>query len=236
MTDLEQLLALAVDDNIAWCSAICRAHGSYEIRSSFLWANLQASPPFYPNIITRKPDAQVEVESVVSRVEMHVQAGGWGIKDSFSNLSLSAIGFERVVSGFWYGGTPAVQNIAMDWRTVQDPVQLQQWEHAWGELDVRVFPEKLLSDQRIRFWFRGEADDMRAGVITFDSGSALGISNWFSREGMPLAETGALQAANSVSSGRPVVCWSADDIVEQTGLSKLGPLQVWVSAPSRATD
>jgi hypothetical protein len=228
MSNADQLLRLAIEDNIAWCSAVCTAHGSNEIASSGTWANLSTSPPFYPNIITRQAGVQGEVEKLTNGVEILNRSKGWGIKDSFCDLALSDKGFERVLSGNWYGGTVTVSDVPTDWRVIGSSERLCSWEKAWGGGKERIFPDELLSDQRISFWFKGEADIVEAGFISFDSGSSVGISNWFSQDKHSLAQMGALQAANSVSHKQPIVCWSSDEILQETGLSRLGPVQVWI--------
>lgn len=233
MSNIAPLLRLAIEDNIAWCSAVCTAHGSHETTSLGTWANLGTSPAFYPNIITRQAGVQGEVEKLTRQVGILNQSNGWGIKDSFCDLALSDKGFEKTLTGNWYGGTVTANDVPTDWSMISSPDQLRSWEKAWGNGEERIFPDNLLSDQRISFWLKGKADAVEAGFISFDSGSSLGISNWFSLDNHSLAQTGALQAANSVSRKRPIVCWSSDDTIQETGLSRLGPLQVWISTTAR---
>ena len=232
MHGIDQLLRLAVEDNVAWCSAVCSTHGSQEASSSGVWANLGVSPPFYPNIITRRPDAEKDVLEFACKVGAGNQRKRWGIKDSFRDLNLADQGFERLLSGNWYGGT-ITADLPANWKSAASSAELRLWEKAWGAGEERIFPDSLLSDRRINFWFKGEADAIEAGIISFDSGVSLGLSNWFSQDNHPLTQMGALQAASSVSRRRPIVCWSADDLeFQETGLVELGPLQVWMSMPA----
>ncbi|TAY79726.1 hypothetical protein [Rhizobium ruizarguesonis] len=229
MTDTSRLLHIAVEDNIAWCSRVCSAHGSNETRSSRAWANLAISPPFYPNIITREKGVQNEVVELAHKVREANQPQKWGIKDSFGDLTLSEEGFERVLAGHWYGGTVSSGGSA-DWKTVTSPAELLLWERAWGSSDDTIFPSTLLEDHRITFWFKGELGAIESGFISFDTGFSLGLSNWFSLKGHSFAQMGVLKAAGSASQGLPIVCWSTDDLSgDEMGLAKLGPLQVWIS-------
>lgn len=229
MRSIDQRLRLAVEDNVAWCSAVCSAHGSQEASSSGAWANFAVSPPFYPNIITRQPGAQKEVEELARTVSTANQRKRWGIKDSFGDLELADQGFEQLLLGHWYG-TTITADLPENWKTVTSSAELRLWEKAWGGGEERIFPDSLLSDRRITFWFKGEADAIEAGIISLDSGVSLGLSNWFSPDNHSLAQTGALQAASSASRQRPIVCWSSDDLeFQETGLVALGPLQVWMS-------
>ncbi|NEK34660.1 hypothetical protein [Rhizobium leguminosarum] len=229
MTDPSRLLHLAVEDNIAWCSRICSAHGSNETRSSRAWANLAISPPFYPNIITREKGAQNEVVELAHKVREANHSRKWGIKDSFGDLTLTEQGFERILAGHWYGGTVSSSE-SLCWKTVASPAELHLWERAWGSPDDTIFPSTLFEDHRITFWFKGELSAIESGFITYDTGFSLGLSNWFSLKSQSFAQMGVLQAAGPASQGLPVVCWSSDDISgEDMGLAKLGPLQVWIS-------
>lgn len=229
MTDTSRLLHIAVEDNIAWCSRVCSAHGSNETRSSRAWANLAISPPFYPNIITREKGVQNEVVELAHKVHEANQPQKWGIKDSFGDLTLSEEGFERVLAGHWYGGTVSSGESA-DWKTVTSPAELLLWERAWGSSDDTIFPGTLLEDHRITFWFKGEPRAIESGFISFDTGFSLGLSNWFSLKSQSFAQMGVMKAAGSASHGLPIVCWSRDDLGgEEVGLAKLGPLQVWIS-------
>jgi hypothetical protein len=229
MIDTSRLLHIAVEDNIAWCSRVCSAHGSNETRSSRAWANLAISPPFYPNIITREKGIQNEVAELAYKVREANQSRKWGVKDSFGDLSLAEQGFERILAGHWYGGT-ATSGESVGWKTVTSPAELHLWERAWSSPNDTIFPSTLLEDHRITFWFKGELSAIESGFISFDTGFSLGLSNWFSLKSDSFARMGVFKAAGSASQGLPIVCWSTDDLSgEEVGLAKLGPLQVWIS-------
>lgn len=229
MTDISRLLHIAVEDNIAWCSRVCSAHGSNETTSSRAWVNLAISPPFYPNIITRKKGVQNEVAELAHKVREANQPRKWGIKDSFADLILTEQGFERILAGHWYGGTVS-SGESVGWKIVTSPAELHLWERAWGSPDGTIFRSALPEDHRINFWFKGEFGAIESGFISFDTGFSLGLSNWFSLKSHSFAQMGVLKAAGSASQGLPIVCWSTDDLSgEEIGLAKLGPLQVWIS-------
>ncbi|MEZ2220140.1 hypothetical protein [Rhizobium sp. RCC_161_2] len=230
MNDTSRLLHIAVEDNVAWCSKVCSAHGSNETRSSRAWANLAISPPFYPNIITREKGVQNEVSELAHKVREANQSRKWGIKDSFGDLiTLTEQGFEWMLAGHWYGGMVS-SGESVGWKTITSPAELHLWERAWGSPDDTIFPSTLLEDHRVNFWFTGELGAIESGFISFDTGFSFGLSNWFSVKGHSFAQIGVLKAAGSASQGLPIVCWSADDLSgKEMGLAKLGPLQVWIS-------
>lgn len=227
MMNTYDLLRVAIEDNIAWCSTVCSAHGSNESSSPGAWTNLATSPRYYPNIITRKRSAHHEVSLLADKVREANPSAGWGIKDSFGDLTLSGRSFKRVLAGNWYGGTLSSGD-TVGWKTVASPTELRAWEEAWGSTGDAIFPCSLLDDRRIKFWFTGEVGAIKSGFVSFSSGFSFGLSNWFSIEEHSFAQTGLLKVAGSAARGLPIVCWSTDDITDAR-MSKLGPLQIWIA-------
>ena len=229
MTDTSGLLRAAIEDNIAWCSRVCSAHGSNEKLSSTAWVNFAASPPFYPNIITRERGQQNEIAVLADKVRRANQAVRWGIKDSFGDLMLLEQNFEKILSGNWYGGVVS-EGDSKGWTTVSSPAELHIWEQAWGSSEATIFPSSLLDDDRIEFWAKGDDGAIQSGFISFRTEFSVGLSNWFSVESLSFAEIGLLRVAGSIAGGLPIVCWSKDDLTgDMIGLSQLGPLHVWIA-------
>jgi hypothetical protein len=219
VTDTSGLLRAAIEDNIVWCSRVCSVHGSNEVLSPIAWTNLAASPPFYPNFITRERGVQNEIAALADKVSRANQAGGWGIKDSFGDLMLPEQSFERILAGNWYGGAISIGDTE-GWTTVASPAELHIWEKAWGSCEDTIFPSSLLDDNRIRFWVKGDFGAIRSGFISFSTGFSVGISNWFSIESHSFAQIGLLKVAGSIARGLPTVCWSTDDLTdEEVGLA-----------------
>jgi hypothetical protein len=236
MNRVDQLLRLAIDDNIGWCGAVCAAHGADEDISSVAWTNLRPSPPFYPNIITREPGTQTGILKVIERLTALAIPKGWGIKDSFCDLALADIGFELVLKGSWFGGVPTRAPKQPDnrWKKVASSKDLLRWEMAWGgEREARIFTDVLLADRRVEFWSLRPDEMIEAGFICFRSGRSIGLSNWFSLNGQSVFERGALEIVASRFSGSPIVFWASDGdfVYETNAVSQLGPLQVWISKP-----
>lgn len=223
------LLLAAIEDNVAWCSAICAAHGSDERMTASAWINLAPSPPYYPNIITRRPGAQADIIPLIEAARKRNAPKPWGIKDSFADLDLTEMGFSPMIEGQWLGGEPAIgrQQASHDWDTVRSPEELSGWEGAWSEDDRhRIFPADLLEDPRIRFWMLRRAGEITAGCVTFASGLVTGLSNWFSRGTETAFELGIM---GSIAADRPVVFWMSGNEATPAGFSPLGPMRVWTS-------
>ena len=227
---MASLLGMAIDDNVGWCSTVSAAHGSDERMTGAAWINLAPSPPYYPNIITRRPGAQADIAGLIEAVRAQNTQRSWGIKDSFCDLDLTASGFSAVIEGEWFGGkiekSPAVHN----WEIVRRREELSLWEQAWDEAsDHRIFTDALLDDPRISFWMLRRAGDITAGCISFSSEPMIGLSNWFSRQAETAFDLGILPAIAETAGGRPVVCWASRTDAAPAGLSPLGPLRVWIS-------
>lgn len=82
--DEYDLLRVAIEDNIAWCSAVCSAHGSNETSSPIAWTNLATSPRYYPNIITRERSAHHAISALADKVRKANPSLRWGIKVSIT--------------------------------------------------------------------------------------------------------------------------------------------------------
>lgn len=234
MNNYDDLLQLAVENNVAWCSAVCAAHRSNETVSAAAWVNLNPSPPFYPNIITRAPNSQATVLTLIERFRAQRLPKGWGIKDSFYELALVDWGFESVLKGSWFGGVPMGPPTSSDgdWKKVVSLNELLLWEIAWGgDREKRVFPETLLSNQRIEFWYMQSAETIEAGFICFYTNRTIGISNWFSSKDQSIAEMGIIAIVSKNFSGLPIVFWSQDNskIYGMNAIVPIAPLQVWIS-------
>jgi hypothetical protein len=232
MRDTSLLLA-AIEDNIAWCSTVCAAHGSDERISANTWSNLAPSPPYYPNIITRRPQARSDVIGLVAAIRKRPSMRAWGIKDSFDDLDLTTMGFDLAIEGQWFAGKPAAGGRRHDWEAVRGPEELSLWEQAWNQeaQGRRIFKDTLLADPRIRFWMQRRSKEIIAGCISFVSGPVIGLSNWFCKQAETVFDLGIRHAVAETATGRPVVCWTSSTEAAPPGLTPLGPLRVWISAP-----
>ena len=233
--DDEHQLGLAVEDNVAWCRAVCSAHRLVERLSETVWVNLEASPRFYPRIISRKPGAQASVIEAIDEIRQREAVPGWGIKDSFGDLDLEAFGFKPVVEASWYICPPqAGPAMPVDaWSLITSESDLLAWETTWnGEeqlaVEERVFPPKLLEEEAVEFWQCGLPGTIRAGFIAHRTGGAVGLSNWFSEDKAMEADRAAIDAAAFLFSQQPIVFWSADDVAGD-GVLPIGRLKVWIS-------
>lgn len=148
--DSRALHEAAIEDNIDWCGAVSAAHGAQVIQTEQAWVNFAEAPRYYPNVITRRADAQTAVSALVDRLH---GPRPWSIKDSFHDLDLHHLGFVPMIEAQWFGGYPASASTTSNpWERVRAPHELALWVEAWGEgADNSPFKSALLSDPRIGF-------------------------------------------------------------------------------------
>jgi hypothetical protein len=231
------LLLAAIEDNIAWCSTICASHHSAERNSKSAWSNLAPSPPFYPNIITRRRNSQAEIAGLVKNIRQRGMPRAWAVKDSFHDLDLPDLGFSPVVEGQWFGVERAAHwgRPEHDWEIVRHPQDLSLWEAAWDEsAHRRIFKDVLLSDARIRFWMLRHDDEVVAGFISSSSGVVTSLSNWFSKLAESVFDLGITHPIAETALGGSIVFWASgnDPAFSNTGFRPLGALRVWMTEPA----
>lgn len=232
------LLRTAVENNIAWCHAVCASHRYRGHVSEAVWVNLLASPPFYPNIVTRRPNAQEEVGDLVSVLLQSGLPDGWGIKDSFSDLDLSGLGFDAAIAGQWWGSlaAPPRSAVEQEWEAIGTARDLDRWQRAWaGGQPMSIFNTTLLDDERLTFWGLPRDGEIAAGFVTFLSEGGIGLSNWFSELDATPFELGMVARAHECSGQLPVIWWDdeAGDTPASAGLLVLGSMRVWLHRPTR---
>lgn len=228
--DRRALLEAAIEDNIAWCSAVSAAHDAQVILTDEAWANLAAAPRYYPNVITRREGAQAAVTALMDRLH---GPRPWSIKDSFHDLDLHHLGFVPVIEAQWFGGDPAsVSTMTTPWERVRTSQELARWAEAWGEGTANSpFKSVFLSDPRIGFWQSRQGSLIVAGGISFASGPVVGLSNWFAKGDETAFALGLTAAICRTFPGLPIVLWSDEEAAdcERYGLTPLGSLRVWVA-------
>jgi len=228
------LLALAIANNISWCSRVCALHGSDICLTNDVWVNRRSSPPFYPNIITRMRVAQEEVIRAIQQCREAGLHGSIGIKDSFDDLDLSAAGFDKVISGQWYGISEFNNSSSLtgDWRKI-GRAEFASWLKAWNSENDPVpdiFRTDLLADPDVMFMAQYSAGQITAGAIADFSNQVIGLSNWFSVGEDASILQNAIRMAHSIKPF-PLVCWSSDPqtTMEYAGFAPIGPMSVWIA-------
>ncbi len=210
----ELTIAAAVRNNIAWCDAMCRAHGIVGEADDEAWAWPMRTPPYYPDAVTLRPSASET--ALLARID----AGpGCSIKDSFCTLRLP--GFEVILEASWVYRTPGPARGA-EWSTMTAS-QLPEWERAWGG-PLGLFVPALLEDAQ----FLAARSDGRitAGAILNRSRDVVGISNVFGGDW-----AGAVATATHLYPDLALVGYAAGSdlaTARRQGFDAIGQLRVWL--------
>lgn len=236
----------AVRNNAIWCNAVCRAHGRPGEFLDGLWLNRQATPRFYPNVVTLAnpddPSAQVRVIESLNRSGL---PGDWGVKDSFCALDLAALGFQVVVEAEWIWRPAALPVPPGDlpgihWERIYTAAGLAAWEAAWdGEpqdapapLSARIFLPALLADPEIAIIAAYEGERIVAGAIGSRTGAVVGLSNLFAPdEDRVRFWAGSVASVTTAFPGLPLAGYEAGSelaVAQSLGFEAIGPLRVWI--------
>lgn len=227
----------AIEDNIAWCDAMLRAHGATPRLDARRWRCDGFAPPFYPNLITRRRGARVDEDI---RELLPTLPPGWGIKDSFAELALEGRGFERIVEARWYARPVPARRAEASCRATAsavagDAAALARWCAARRRIagdGADAFPPSLLAREEIAFHQLERDGRIVAGLVATRRTRVSGVSNLFGA--VPdLQRCLAALAAR----GRPLVGYGdAEELaaLEPLGFVPLGRLCVWIATPPAA--
>ncbi len=232
MTDL----LAAIANNAAWCDAVVKTHGGETATTADHWHNARQSPPFYPNLITLSADgAEAQLAAIRTLSERDLEEG-WGVKDSFVTLDLTALGFEILFEAQWLYRKADMASPASPtaWQRVANEPKLAAWERGFsqGEEPMHLFRPGLLADRDISFFSRGKRDDVKAGFAFNRHAGVCGITNVFAPGD---AKTdfldGVIRQAALFANGAPLVSYMPDNMIgewQAVGFEAIGPLRVWV--------
>lgn len=228
-TDPRILLAAA--NNAAWCTSMCRAHGSETHQDLQRWWSTSRTPLYYPDVVTLDP-ATTGVD-VLQGVDT---SAGCSVKDSFSTLDLTSAGFRLWFEATWIH-LPAASRTAPQSRlrgaVVSDRTALQQWQRVWGDGGPDLFVPPLLEDPDVRLITVSEHAAV-AGVAALNrSAGAVGISNLVTaRSGAVEVWAAVVAAAADLFPGLAIVGYEQQDELANAmaaGFTKIGPVRVWGS-------
>jgi len=174
----------AIENNVALCQCIADIHKVPTILNSEVWMATRSMPPYYPNLITISPNA--DVDDCIDNLRQRLQPG-WGVKDSFACLDLSANGFVIAVKGHWFVAPTEdilVENKFSQYRilTVQCRDEFNRWISAWDSvMDGKIFLPEILKIRNLKFVLVENEGDIIGGVLLNKSNSDVGMSNWFGK-------------------------------------------------------
>jgi len=227
-------------NNVDWHDAIFRAHGLRGTTVDGLWLSRAAAPPYYANAVTVS-GFPVDRQMAWLRDLGSVLSPPWSVKDSFSALDLSPLGFRRLFDAEWIWREPGVPRPRatghVAWRRVSTPDELERWETAWREngspAGTPVFLPGLLQDDSVAMLAGYDGTVLVAGCVANRSDDAVGFSNFFALDGDDLLAADAVGAVARFGGGLPVVGYEAGDALARAlrlGFHSAGALRVWMTA------
>ncbi|MFC4098136.1 hypothetical protein [Paenibacillus xanthanilyticus] len=221
---------IAVQNNIAWCAAICELYGVVHTSEGQLWGTLAPAPPFHPDLITATADATTE--DVKKWLEGRKVSG---LKDSYAKLDMAPLGLRLLFEAQWMTSDPSADHRAAAdetaWTIVATERELARWAAA-GDMPHLMKPE-LLQRQDVKVFMR-ESNGGVSGFIANVSEGAVGISNVFATTTDSSSNTlwSSIAAASSAHfPGIPLVGYEHGETLDaalQAGWTAIGPLRVWV--------
>ncbi len=196
-------LRAAIDNNVRWCDAVCRAHGLAPDRRARVWSCPTRTPAHYPDAITITED--VTVRQVLSTID--TSHPGASVKDSFACLDLAPDGFTELFRARWIvrdgGGLDDVEPLSR----VDDPTR-------WG------LPVSLAGHPSIAF--------LDGAIANYGPDGIVGLSNVAGED----AWRPAVAAVARLWPGARIVGYEhGDDLgaAQRVGFTPIGDLIVWVA-------
>ncbi|WP_199614586.1 hypothetical protein [Paenibacillus alkalitolerans] len=223
---MNSLIDIAVSNNISWCGIVCDSHGIAQTSNKRMWGVLSKAPDFYPDIITSS--RQVTNEDIR---EFFGDRSISGIKDSFANLDLTALGFQVLFEAEWIFHPPFLNVEPVDtlWCIITTEEQYSIWSAASG-LEHVIKPDLLKRDD-VKIFMR-EKDGAVSGFIASLGANAVGVSNVYSVEnGTEQLWPEIAKIVSTVFPDLPLVGYEHGDFLEAaltSGWTSIGPLRVWL--------
>lgn len=222
------LLGRAVDNNVAWCAAVCRASGLGYSTHGGVWVVDGPAPARYPAVITtHRGTDPAEVIRLAPQ-------SGVAVKDSYDDVDLTEAGGNRLFTACWYGlsrgGVPAAAPRGT--RTPADSAEgLARWSTESGAGDV--LHEQLLRVPGFSAVLVRHDGRVVAGATVLVTNGFAGVTNLFTKN-FDLSDASLALAAHLFTDSRTEILGGYEqkdelDAALRAGAKVLGPLSVWLT-------
>jgi hypothetical protein len=220
---MDPRLRLAVDASLAWYDDIFALHGLPAGRSELLWHALAAPPPYHSTVKTVVPG--VSAQQVL---EACAPFDRCSVADSFGDLVLP--GFSLLFEAVWLHA-PGGRSVGLPpgWSVVSRPETLTLWSTRHDY--VGVLTADVLHDRRFTVLGRFHGDALLGGAVLHDGADAVGLSNSWSEDALPLDMAEVLEAARAIHPHRAVTDYAHGDglpLMLAAGFEPVGTQRVWV--------
>jgi hypothetical protein len=241
METRSQLLQLAAYNNAVWCDSVCRSHNVPGEFLETVWVNRRQTPPYYPNLVTLSPEAELDLQKEAIADLLTAKKGHTvSIKDSFACLDLAPFGFHPLFQAQWIHkhaptALPPHETTGLRWERIISAKELARWEEAWSGTTPppnRLFLPALLADANICIIAAYKDHQVVAGAIANRTKGVVGLSNTFTPpDRAELYWEGFLSMISTHFPPLPIVGYERDEslaLALHLGFTALGPLHVWI--------
>ncbi len=208
--------------------SVFAAHGLARTRTRRIWHSSEEPPAYYSNILLLDPGGKDELLIGVADLK-RTSPRGFTFKDGYSVIDGEAEGLKLLFSAAWIMRLPQHDDATVaPWKQVCSEEELATWEKAWSlssPTTRRNFPEGILEDSSVTFFFDDGPSGPKGGCIVNQSKECVGLSNIFGG-----SYDDALTCALSIARGKPVVGYErgADlDAAMTAGFRNVAPLNIW---------
>jgi hypothetical protein len=225
---------MAANNNADIYEAMFRSRGLHYERLPYAFVGKDMPPPYYSNLTVLSENYLSEILLLLRSIARKFN-GAVGFKDSFCEFDLRDNGFDLLFDASWIW-KPAANPPKTNWVRVENSLDLEQWEHAWGRsgspTQIRMFSDTMMQRPDIVFFGKRIAGSFVAGCIANASSDCVGISNVFSLP--PSVDTfhEATAAVSSISHGLPIVGYASGpalDSARRVGFEATGDLRILVA-------
>lgn len=226
---MTSLVHLAARNNAHLYERVCGAHECITVVKDSHLLCLSQPPRFYGQAVTLLP-------GVGEVIALEVTGG---FKDSFHDIEPDKERYELLFEASWiHSMADAPGELALEWKQVQNPEGLDEWESGWAYGDdeaddhPRQFPHSLLDCSDLSFHSAWKNGELVGGVIFNGSESVVGCSNLWAKGGSLEAVWQDLPSyAGRVFPRIDLVGYERGEDLNfalKVGFEVIGPLRVWV--------
>jgi hypothetical protein len=223
---LDSLLQSAIKNNVIWCKKVSELHGGTHLTKGNVWGLTTKAPRFYPDVMTTNEavTTQEVVEFIGNREIL-------SIKDSFSNIDMSLLGYKILFVAEWICHEAVSVPISdlTAWRSIQTEEDVVNWTTACGL--GGIITAELLSDPEVVILGKGHLNEEK-GFIVNQGAKAIGVSNVFSKNPNNHQHWSEIPQIVSTRFPRlPLVGYEHGEDLKASlrfGWKSMGPLRVWI--------
>jgi hypothetical protein len=234
----------AIANNIGFYEELFRSNNIRFCKTNTVFYTTQKALPLISNIVTRsrgwQPDDHFQQ---IDKAAKNFAWDSWSIKDSFSVLNLSRLGFEKLFHATWFylegsAFKRSENSASLRWDLIRGRRELAAWRLAWnknesgGNVADLIFGDRLLENPRMRFIAGYEGESLVAGCILNRTEPVFGISNFFATDDSAATWSGIIEFIRTSVTSNDLVGYEQAPMIDRSlaglGFEQVGDLAVWI--------